>query len=247
MPRGVGRLWILTTGAQPQSEAGLVEQDGQHHKQDNTDVGGQICLVDEGVPEEAHFVAAAVAEEALFEHEPACRVALRHLQGVLVGDDADEEQHQGGGHQVQCGTADGLVRLQVDRGKGEQQGEHCAQDGRHQHGKQHEALERHPVPSRLGLGEDTRLLGHVDKEDTRERAEDHNAFQGQVDNAAALSKHAGQRHDHQRDGIDQGLLNEERHADSPPFSTSAPPPPSGGLAAASAAGRATCSGASAGR
>ena len=225
--QGVGGLGILAAGAQPQAEAGLVEQDGQHHKEDNADVGGQVGLVDEGGAEEAHLIVAAVAEHALFDHEPAGRVAGVHLKGVLVGDNADEEQHQGGGHQVEGGAADGLVGLQVHRREGEQQGEQGAQNGRHQHGQQHEALQGQIVVVRLGGVKDAGLLGQVDKEHAREGAEDHNTFQGQVDDAAALGKHAGQGHDHQGDGIDQGLLNEERHACSPPFS-GVPSPPSGG-------------------
>ena len=65
------------------------------------------------------------------------------------------------------------------------------------------------------------------------------ALEGCAGRVVALCKDAGQSDYHKRYGVNQSLLNEERHADSPPFSTSAPPPPSGGLAAASAAGRAT--------
>ena len=141
----VGSLGIFTAGAQPQTKAGLVEQNGQDDKQDDADISGQIGLINEGGAEEAHLLAASVSKEALFDHEVAGRVALRHLQGVLVGHDADEEEHQGGSQQVQSGTADGLVCLQIHRCEGEQQGENGAQHRGNYHSQDHKALEGYPV------------------------------------------------------------------------------------------------------
>ena len=67
------------------------------------------------------------SKHGLFDHEPAGSIALGHLQGVLVGDDADEEQHQCRSHQVQRRAADGLVGTQVDRGKAQKQRDHYKQ------------------------------------------------------------------------------------------------------------------------
>ena len=97
--------------------------------------------MEERGPQEAQVRRLAEAQGGLFDHEPAGGVALGHLQGVLVGQDADEEQHQGRGHQVQGRAADGLVRLQVHGGEGQQQGEQGAHQCRHQHRQQLQALQ----------------------------------------------------------------------------------------------------------
>ena len=47
---GVRRLGILAAGAQPQAEPGLIEDDGQHHKQQNAHIGGQIDPGDRFLP-----------------------------------------------------------------------------------------------------------------------------------------------------------------------------------------------------
>ena len=88
----------------------------------------------------------------------------------------------------------------------------------------------------LAAFEEVRLLHDVDEEHAYERAEYHNAFEREVDDAAALGEDARERDYHQRDGVDEGLLDEERHFASPPFSAFAS---SGGASAfTSAAGAA---------
>ena len=47
----VRSLGILTTGTEPQAEAGLVQDDGQDDKQNDADIGCQIDLVDKGFAE----------------------------------------------------------------------------------------------------------------------------------------------------------------------------------------------------
>lgn len=140
------------------------------------------------------------------------------MQGVLVGDDTDEEQHQGRSHQVQRRTADGLVRPQIYGGKAQQQGENGAEYGRHQHSQQLKALQSHPVAGSLGRVVDVVGLHDVHEQHADKRTQDHNTFQRQVDDTAALSEHAGQRHDHQGNGVDHGLLDQKCHACSPPSS-----------------------------
>ena len=189
----------------------------------------------EGGPEESQFCGAVKPQGGLLDHEPAGGVTLGHLQDVLVCQDADEKQHQGGGHQVQRCAADGLVCLQIHGCEAQQQGKQCAHQRCHQHGQQLKALQRHPVPRLLGGGEGPGLLHIADKIHAHKRTEDHNAFQRQVDDAAALGKHAGQCHDHQRNGIDQGLLYQKRHASSPPFLSPPSEGPGSGFGFVSAA------------
>ena len=187
-PQRVGRLGIFATGAQTQTESGLIENDGQHHKQKDTDIGSQIDLMEKGVAEKAQICCAVKAQRGLFDHEPTGGIAFRHLKRILVGQDTDEKEHQGGGHKVQGRAADGLIGPQIHGGEREQQGEHRPQHRRHQHGQQLKALKRHPVVRRFRRREDTGLLRQVDKEHPREGTEDHNALKSQVDDTAALGK-----------------------------------------------------------
>ena len=84
-----------------------------------------------------------------------------------------------------------------------------AECGSHQHRQQHEALQRSPVSGGLGGFEPAGLLHQAHEKHAHERAEDHDAFQRQVDDAASLGKDAGQRHDHQGDGVDQRLSDQK--------------------------------------
>ena len=77
------------------------------------------------------------------------------------------------------------------------------------------------VIGRFGGDEGIHTLHLAHEEHADERTEDHDALKCEVDDAAALGKHAGERHDHERDGIDQCLLDEKAHACSPPSATGA--------------------------
>ena len=99
----------------------------QNKEKKDAQVSGQIGSVDEGLPQGAHVLHPSISKHGLFDHEPAGRVAGGHLQGVLVGDDADEEQHQRGRQQVERRAADGLVGAQVDRRERQQQRKHRPQ------------------------------------------------------------------------------------------------------------------------
>ena len=151
--QGVRRLRIFAARAQTQAEARLIEQDRQDNEEQNADIGRQVDLVDEGLAEEAEIRALVDAERRLFDHEPARRVAREHLERILVGNDADEEQHECGGHQVERRAADGLVGAQVDGGEAQKQGEQRTEGRRHQHREQLHALKRDPVAALLE-GED---------------------------------------------------------------------------------------------
>ena len=189
-------LRVLAAGAQPEAEARLVQDYRQDDEQQYADVGREVGLVYEGGAEEAHLVGAPVAEHRLLYHEPAGGVAGGHGHGVLVGDDADEEEHDGGGHEVQGGAADGLVGAEVDAGEAQKQREDSAHDGRDGHGHELQALQGEVVVHLLGQLEHLKLLHLAHEEHADERAEDHDAFKGEVDDAAALGEHAGERDDH---------------------------------------------------
>ena len=229
--QAVRRLGILTAGPQPEAEAGLVEDHRQDNKQQDADIGCQIHLVQEGRPQETDVLILGNAEGGFFQHKPGGRITGGHLQGILVGQNSNQEQHQSRGHQVQGRAADGLVCLQVDGGEAQQQGEQCAQGRRHQHCQQLQPLEGQPLLIGIGIGNGLHALHIPNKQNADKGAEDHNAFQGQIDNTAALGKDTGQCHDHQRHRVQQRLLNQKSHASLSPFSVS-------GLGAVVAAGSA---------
>ena len=68
-----------------------------------------------------------------------------------------------------------------------------------------------PDRHRQGIGKYIQFLHTAHKQNTNKCAEDHNTFQRQVDDTAALSENAGQSHDHQRNGIQKCLLNNKCH------------------------------------
>ena len=216
--QAVCRLRILAAGPKPQTEAGLIQQDGHNNEEQDADVGSEIHLVQEGLSQKADILALGNAEGGLFQHKPGGGIAGLHIQDILAVDDPDEKQHHGGGHQVQGGAADGLVRLQIDGGEAQQQAEESTQSGGHQHSHNFQALQRQPGPLPGSVHEHIQVLHGADEEDTDERAKNHDAFQRQVDDAAALGEHTGQGHDHQRNRVKQSLLNDECHFLAPPFS-----------------------------
>ena len=54
-----------------------------------------------------------------------------------------------------------------------------------------------------------------------ERTEDHNTFQRQIDDTAALGKYTGERHDHQGNCVNKSLLDQKGHGSSSPFVSAA--------------------------
>ena len=180
------------------------------------------------------------AQCSLLDHKPTGRVTGVHLQHVLVGNDTDEEQHQSRSHQVQSRAADGLVGPEIHGRKAQQQRKDRAHHGGHQHSQQLEALQGNPVTRSLGGVKHMSLLHQPHKQNAHECTKDHDTFQRQVDDTASLGKHAGQRHDHQRNSKDQCLLDQKCHASSPPFSCS--PSGSGGVSSGASSGCACASG-----
>ena len=78
----------------------------------------------------------------------------------------------------------------------EQQGKHRSRQRRHQNGQQHRRL-------RMGRAEAGNVHGPQD-EAAEQRSHHHDAFQGDVDNAAALREHAPQRDQQQGYGKNDG-------------------------------------------
>ena len=168
---------MLAAGPQPQAEAGLVH----HHKADD----------EQGQPQrhkDAHFQPADAEQEG--------PVGIVQLGAAALAEVFGQHHRHGGGQQVQGGAADGLVRLQVDGGKGQQQGIDHAGHGRRQDG------DHHDEPGR-GAG---RQQGQG--QNARHAADDHDALQRDVDDAGMLAEHAAQGHQHQHDAVQQGVFDE---------------------------------------
>ena len=172
--------------------------------------------MDEGFAQEADVHVLLDAKGGLLDHEPGGGVAGSHLQGVLVGENPNQEQHQRGSHHVQGGAAHGLVRLQVDGGEGQEQGEYRAHGSGNQHGEDFQPLQGQPVAASGSLVEYVKALHGAHEQHANKRSEDHNAFQCQVDDTAALGEDTGQGHNHQGHRVQKGLLNQKTHACAPP-------------------------------
>ena len=123
-------------------------------------------------------------------------VGVVQLGAAALAEILGEDHRHRGGQQVQGGAADGLVGLQVDGGEGQQQGIDHAGHRRRQNGHHHDHPGRHTGrQQRQGQN-----AGHA--------ADDHDAFQRDVDDAGMLAEHTAQRHQHQDDAVQQGIFDE---------------------------------------
>ena len=50
-PQGVRSLWVLAAGTQPQSKAGFIEDNREDNENNDTDIGGQVDFIEEGIEE----------------------------------------------------------------------------------------------------------------------------------------------------------------------------------------------------
>ena len=96
-----------------------------------------------------------------------------------------------------------------------QQGHHNAHRGGNENGKQQQQLWRNVYAG---------FLHDVDKQDAGKCTHNHDAFQRDIDDAAALTEHPAQRHDQQRNGEEHRLLYQKIYG-----IHSAPPPSCGPL------------------
>ena len=134
-------------------------------------------------------------------------VAVIQLRGGRVIHTLGDDHRQRGSQQVERRTADGLIRIQIDGCKRQQSGVYHARNGRRKDGNRHD-------------GKRARTGRHqLSGDDAHQAADDHNAFQRNVDNAAALGEHAAQRNHHQHNRIQQRIFQQQKHQSSPPFPT----------------------------
>ena len=182
----VRSLRMLAAGTQTQAEAGLIQHDVADHQQDQPQRH-----------EHAEFQPADAEQEGL--------VGIVQLGAAALAEVLGDDHGNGGSQQVQCRTANGLVRLQVDRGKGQQQAVDHARQRCHQNGDQHHKEGRQACRQH-GQGKHT---GHA--------ADDHDALQCNVDDAGMFAEHTAQCHQHQHDTVQQGIFDQKQHITCPPF------------------------------
>ena len=145
------------------------------------------------------------AQFQLADAEQERLVGVVQLGAAAVAEVFGNDDGHGGSQQVQGRATDGLVRFQVDGSKGQQQAvDHACQRGHH-HGDDHDK------PGGQARRE------HGQGEDTRHTADDHDAFQRDVDDAGVLTEHAAQSDQHQHDAIQQGIFDQKQHITCPPF------------------------------
>ena len=184
---GVRRLGMFAAGHEAQTEAGLV----QHH-------------IGTDQQQQRHQHEPAELEGADVHHKRLLGAGVLDDGGHVIGvgggvDGLDDDGGAGGAQHVQGRAHDGLVRLEVDAGHGQQAGidgaqQRCGQQHHHDHHKGG------------GVG------GHVAHgQRAAQRAHDHDALQAQVDDAGMLGEAAAQCHQDQHGGEDQRILQQQYH------------------------------------
>ena len=102
---------MLTAGAQPQTEAGLVHDDVGRDEQDDGNGGRQVEILENQVVPEAGAVHRGEAEGIAGDAHP---VGNEDRGQALALDGPGHDDGEGGRKLVQRRAADGLVGLQVD-------------------------------------------------------------------------------------------------------------------------------------
>ena len=184
---------MLAAGHEAHAEAGFIQHhNGEHqqyqtHKQEHID-GDGADVEDEVAVDEGQLGGLGTG-------------AAGH--GVVVA--LHQNQSQRRGQQVQGGAADGLIRLQVDGGEGQQRrightGQGCGADAdEHLH-------------ERGGFRRQ-----HDQHQQAKDAADDHDAFHGDVDDAGVLGEAGAQGHQHQDDAVNQRIFDQKRHFAFPSF------------------------------
>ena len=117
---------------------------------------------------------------------------LRHIQRL------DKDSRGGGAQKIHRRAHQRLIRLEVDGRHGQQQGIRHAKD----HAAQHDAQEHEKARQ-------VRIKPHDQR--AAQRADDHDAFQAEIDHPAVFGEAPAQRHQKQHGCIDQRILQQERH------------------------------------
>ena len=178
---------MLAAGHEAQAEAGLV----QHHV-------GRDQQQQRHQHEPAELEGADVHQKRLFG--AGVLDGGGHVVGVGGGvDGLDNDGGTGGAQHVQGRAHDGLVRLEVDAGHGQQAGIDGAQHGGGQQ-DHHDHQEGGGVGGQVAHGQRTAQSAH-----------DHDALQTQVDDAGVLREAAAQSHQDQHGSEGQSVLQQQYH------------------------------------
>ena len=182
---------MFTAGAQAQAYLGLVQHKGgydqQHEGQGRRQVKGF-----ENSPQHKTLAVGEAGRGGCDAHPS----GDQNRRIALSLDGPGEHDRKGGRQHVEGSAADGLVGLEVDGGKGQQKGKNHARSACHQDSDEHRQLRlRGTKAGQVKPAHDQ--AGH-------QRANDHDALQGDVDDARALGEHTPQGHQQQRDGKEYG-------------------------------------------
>ena len=164
-----------------QAEAGLVQHDiGDDQQYDGNGRGEVKILEDQRVPEGLAFNGSK-AESLTGDAGPA-----GDLNGgqALALDCPGQNNGKRRSELVEGRAADGLVRLEVDGRKGQEQREDHAAGTGNQDCTEHGKLRMFRT--------ETALVKRLQRETGEQGADDHHAFQGDVDDAGMLREHAAQ-------------------------------------------------------
>ena len=178
---------MLTAGAQPQTEAGLVHDDVGRDEQDDGNGGRQVEILENQVVPETGAVHRGEAEGIAGDAHP---VGNEDRGQALALDGPGHDDGEGGRELVQRRAADGLVGLQVDGRKAQQQRKNHAGDARHQNGNEHRQLRM--------CGTEAALVQALQRKAGEQRANDHHALKCDVDDAGMLTEHAAHGDEQQR-------------------------------------------------
>ena len=227
---------MFAAGPQPQPQPGFINQHRNRDQQHDSDGRGQIhAFEQEFLEKRLHALAKARAINRAGGFHGDSRPVGNQNGGIALALNRPGEHHRKGGSQhVQRRAADGLIRHQVNGGKGQKQRVQHARQRRGQNRRKHRQLGRvvnQPVDKRPPSGQALprlqhfagRLIGVVQLAQNQaadQRADNHHALQGNVDNTAALRAHAAQCHQQKRNGEQQRggkNIRKKHHLASAPF------------------------------
>ena len=202
----VRRLRVFAARAQPQAKARFVQHHSRYRQHRKAQIGGDIGILEQQRPQHGNIA----------QHR-----YLGDAEGVGERDLLHAADHTGGknsecrSEHVDGRAADDLIRLHIDGCICMRHGDQHAHRRRDKHRQQEQQLGRQGRAA---------ALHDVDEQDAGKRTHDHDAFQRDIDDAAALTEHPAQRHDQQRNGEEHRLLYQKIYG-----IHSAPPPSCGPL------------------
>ena len=201
---------MFAAGAQAQAKAGLVHYNVGNNEQYDGHRGGQVEILENQVIPEAGAVHRGKAEGFAGDAHP---VGDKDGGQALALNGPGHNHGEGGRKLVQRRAADGLVSLQVDGRKAQQQGENHTGAARNKDSDKHRQLRMRRAKAVLVKG--------LQREAGEQCADNHHAFQRNVDNAGMFAEHTAhcdkqQRHGEQDCHTDN--VGSNHHFAAPPFS-----------------------------